>query len=438
MTKLNKRELTLYFIFIMYVFFSCLSGKSAKFIFPYNGPWINPQFLFGVVIIGLLYKEIKSNLVLSKNVKYALGFVIIYMISFIASFIMNQYFYMSGIVEVIKVFGNVVLIYLVVSNTNKDTIKILLNSIVIVCVALVFLEVVGILAYKGYIPLPENLMNYVDSSIGPQQWIFIGKLTFIVPKFGVTYMETQNLSLILFIGYISILMLKRYYDEFSKFNKISIWILSIAIFYNLSKAIIACFMLFNVALLFFKYIKPKIKDSKKFYIMLFGIGIMLIGLVLVIFTSKEIMNLKDSNMSLIEYGKTSKSSIAQRVFLIAMGIALLISNFKNLLVGLGPRQYGINLSHMKELEGLYGVESSAISIFQVVIDVGLIGSIIFILFLNSIYRVIKNDVFKIISLTCIMIGTSPLPDYLPSIIWMILGIIANEKIENKSGISNLI
>lgn len=431
MIKLNKKELTLYFTFIMYVFFSCLSGKSAKFIFPYNGPWINPQFFFGILIIGLLYKEIKSNLVLSKNVKYALGFVAIYMISFIVAFIMNQHFYKSGIVEVAKVFGNVILIYLVVSNINKDTMKILLNSIVIVCITLVLLEILGILAYKGYIPLPDNLMYYVDLSIGPQQWIFIGEHTFIVPKFGVTYMETQNLSLILFIGYISILMLKIYYNEFSKFNKVSIWILSIAIVYNLSKAILACFMLFNVTLLFFKYIKPKIKDTKKFYIILVSVGVVLIGLVLVIFTSKELMNLKDSGMSLIEYGKTSQSSIAQRVFLIAMGVTLLVSNLKNILIGLGPKQYGINLSHMKGLEGLYGVESSAISIFQVVIDVGLIGTVIFILFLKSIYTIIKNDVFKVIGLTCIMIGTSPLPDYLPSIIWLMLGVIANNNIINK-------
>jgi hypothetical protein len=68
-------------------------------------------------------------------------------------------------------------------------------------------------------------------------------------------------------------------------------------------------------------------------------------------------------------------------------------NIIQLLFGLGPRAYGTIIS--MEYPGVFGPYSNAISIFNVMSDLGIIGFIVIISFLFFLYKSIKNSKFKI-------------------------------------------
>jgi len=248
-------------------------------------------------------------------------------------------------------------------------------------VLLGFFEIIfifyGILGVFEIISISETLKNYIYDIILMQSFTAFG----FFPKWGGTFPETQQLSTFLLICYV---LLDVLYNRENIGKMILKIIFIVSILYLQSKSTIPALLLYITL----KNFKPTNKNILSF-IMIMTIILSVIVIFIINAASHELSNTTFNLENLaLEY-----SSFGERIFHIVKSIDIMSSNLIQLLFGIGPRAYGTVIS---EIYGTYFNEyTNAMSIFNVLSDIGFIGFITLILFLSLIFKKIKNYNLKL-------------------------------------------
>jgi hypothetical protein len=357
-------------------FLLILSPKGVKALIGYEGVWFNPQFVFMFLILPLLtvckafnftkFKKIEANIYLS-YIFLICGLYFLATLIAISSAPVDVYYPLS---ESIRQTLNFLLVFLPILYLRQEYISFMIKFIIILGLFELSFVAYGLLGAFGYTPIPEFLKEVVLSQIYNQSWTALG----FFPKWSGTFPETQLLSTFILMCYV-------FTDIVLKSERIGIRILKFlfmfSIIYLKSKSAIIGLTIYLIF------------SSSKVYRYIFS-PIAIFGVVYFIYRegSKELMN-----FSSLEYMALQYYSFSERLFHIIKSIEYMSHNIIQLLFGLGPRTYGTIIS--MEYPGVFGPYSNAISIFNVMSDLGIIGFLVFISFLIFLYRGIRTSKLKI-------------------------------------------
>jgi hypothetical protein len=361
-------------------FLLILSPKGIKALIGYEGIWFNPQFVFMLFILPILtickafdftkFKKFETNI-------YLFGYVFLicslYFLSTLIAFLYTPVEVYYPLSESIRQTLNFLLVFLPILYLRQEYIIFIIKFLIILGLLELSFVIYGLLGAFGYITIPEYLKEVVLNEISKQSWTALG----FFPKWGGTFPETQELSTFILMCYV-------FTDIFLKSKKSGIRILKslfiISIIYLQSKSVIIGLVIYLI-----------FSNSKRVYKYIFS-PIAVFGAVYFIYKagSKEFTEI--SNFSSLESMALQYSSFSERIFHIIKSIEYMSHNIIQLLFGLGPRAYGTIIS--MEYPGIFEPYSNAISIFNVMSDLGIIGFIVIISFLFFLYKSIKNSKLK--------------------------------------------
>jgi len=369
------------FILAIEAFLVILSAKGIKALIGYDGVYPNPQLLFFLSMLPILYYCKAFNFDYIKNdiiLIYVILFLIfLYFLSSILSYLFTPVAFFFPLSEAIKQTLNLCIIFIPFLYLKINYLIFFLKFIVL----LGFFEIIfifyGILGVFEIISISETLKNYIYDIILMQSFTAFG----FFPKWGGTFPETQQLSTFLLICYV---LLDVLYNRENIGKMILKIIFIVSILYLQSKSTIPALLLYITL----KNFKPTNKNILSF-IMIMTIILSVIVIFIINAASHELSNTTFNLENLaLEY-----SSFGERIFHIVKSIDIMSSNLIQLLFGIGPRAYGTVIS---EIYGTYFNEyTNAMSIFNVLSDIGFIGFITLILFLSLIFKKIKNYNLKL-------------------------------------------
>lgn len=360
-------------------FLLILSPKGVKALIGYEGVWFNPQFIFMFLILPLLIvckafdftklKKIEANIYLS-YVFLICGLYFLATLVAISSTPVDVYYPLS---ESVRQTLNFLLVFLPILYLRQEYTSFLIKFIITLGLFELSFVAYGLLGAFGYTPIPEFLREVVSSQIHNQSWTALG----FFPKWGGTFPETQLLSTFILMCYV-------FTDIVLKSKRVGVRILKllfiVSIIYLQSKSAIIGLTIYLIF------------SSGKVYRYIFS-PIAIFGAVYFIYRagSKEFASML--NLSSLESMALQYYSFSERLFHIIKSIEYMSHNIIQLLFGLGPRTYGTILS--MEYPGVFGPYSNAISIFNVMSDLGIIGFLVFISFLIFLYKGIGISKLKI-------------------------------------------
>jgi hypothetical protein len=361
-------------------FLLILSPKGVKALIGYEGVWFNPQFIFMFLILPLLtvckafdftkFKKIEANIYLS-YVFLICGLYFLATLTAISSTPVDVYYPLS---ESVRETLNFLLVFLPILYLRREYTSFLIKFIIVLGLFELSFVAYGLLGAFGYTPIPEFLKEVVSSQIYSQSWTALGFL----PKWGGTFPETQLLSTFILMCYV-------FTDMVLKSKRVGIRILKllfiVSIIYLQSKSAIIGLIIYLI-----------FGSSSKVYRYIFS-PIAVFGAVYFIYRagSKEFASML--NFSSLESMALQYYSFSERIFHIVKSIEYMSHNIIHLLFGLGPRTYGTIVS--MEYPGVFGPYSNAISIFNVMSDLGIIGFLVFTSFLIFLYKGIGISKHKI-------------------------------------------
>jgi hypothetical protein len=360
-------------------FLLILSPKGVKALIGYEGVWFNPQFIFMFLILPLLtvckafdftkFKKIETNIYLS-YVFLICGLYFLATLIAISSTPVDVYYPLS---ESVRQTLNFLLVFLPILYLKQEYTSFMIKFIIILGLFELSFVAYGLLGAFGYTPIPEFLKEVVSSQIYNQSWTALGFL----PKWGGTFPETQLLSTFILVCYV-------FTDIVLKSKRVGIRILKLlfisSIIYLQSKSAIIGLIIYLIF------------SSSKVYRYIFS-PIAIFGAVYFIYRagSKEFASIL--NFSSLESMALQYYSFSERLFHIIKSIEYMSHNIIQFLFGLGPRTYGTIVS--MEYPGVFGPYSNAISIFNVMSDLGIIGFLVFIsflIFLHKGFRISKHKI----------------------------------------------
>lgn len=380
------------------LFFCILSPKGVKGLIGYKGTYPNPQFFFMLFILPiLLYVKVFR---LDRIKEYLDFFILILFICFF-------YFFSTLIAinitsvntilplkESVRQTFNYFIIFLPFLLLREEYLIFALRALIIYGLFEILFVIYGILGFLNILPITGYLNEVVSNQIYSQSWTIFG----FVPKWGGTFAETQMLSTFFLICFIAADLLE-FKDWKNRFLKIVKLIFGIAIIYFLSKSTIPAFVFYLVF--------RKINSEKVLKYVIFAP----LGILIAVFY--PLLALKREAIEIIYTGNLeqlglSYSSLGERVFHLVNVLNFMSKNLLQFFFGLGPRTYGTLIS--LKYQGVFNEDTSCISVFNVLSDIGFVGFTMFIIFLLIVYSKIKITKIKIAYIALLIA-------YLPQIGW---------------------
>uniref|UniRef100_A0A7C4JRJ5 O-antigen ligase domain-containing protein n=1 Tax=Thermodesulfobacterium geofontis TaxID=1295609 RepID=A0A7C4JRJ5_9BACT len=380
-------------LLIIESFLIILSPKGIKALIGYEGVYPNFHFIFMVFSLPvLLYcgafdlKDLKSYLILLLNILLICS---IYLLSTLLALIytsVDPYFPIS---ESIRQTLNYLLIFFPFLFLKYPYQTFIFKILVFLGVFEVLFVIYGILGFKNLFRMPEYLRQVIQEKILNQSWTIFG----FIPKWGGTFPETQVLSTFLLMCFILLEIIK--IKNWSIITKLLKLLFIVALLFLQSKSAI-------LALIFYCVFKNM--TLKNFYkiIIVFPFLFLVISFYPLVIFRKEILNQNLEALAL-QY-----SSFGERLFHIIKSVEFMSENIAQILFGLGPRVYGSLIS--QEYPGYFNEYTNAISVFNVLADIGFVGFIVFFIFLFLIFLKLKNFKLKIAYASILL-------SYLPQMAW---------------------
>jgi|GEM_PF-2889678 len=351
-----------------------LSPKGVKALIGYEGVWFNPQLVFIFFTFPLLamcrtfdFGKFKANDYL---IKYIFLICTLYFLSTLISFVYTPVSVYYPLSESIRQTFNFLLVFIPILCLKHEYISFVMKFLIMLGLLELLFVVYGLLGAFGYIPTQQFLKDIVLEAIFNQSWTVIGFL----PKWGGTFPETQELSTFILMCYV-------FTDIVFKSKKNGVRILKllfiVSIIYLQSKSTIVGLVL---------YLLFSVNRTYRYSFL----PVAVLGVVYFIYkaTSQEFVTTFNLESLALQY-----SSFGERLFHIVKSMDYMKDNIIQFFFGLGPRTYGTIVSI--EYPSYFNEYSNAISIFNVLSDLGIIGFIVFIFFLILLYKNIKSFKLKI-------------------------------------------
>lgn len=378
----------------------------------YSGLYFNPQFLFLFLIAPLLLYT--RALEPSKLVKYKqiiLLILLMWFLYFFSSMLaliftdVNPAFPLSE--SIVTMFNYIILLSF--ASLKEDYAVFILKCLVILGFFEFLFVYYGILGFLGVVPLSETLRSVVFEDIMRQSWTAVG----FIPKWGGTFMETQMLSTLYFLCYMSVDLISLYKEEYnkSKFYKLLKFLFAFGIVYNMSKSTLPVLILYIMITKFWKKLK----------LFLVPFAFLIVSVVIFSLSREEIIEII-KNPKNIEELALNYSSFGERIFHIMKTFEFMSDNLLQFFFGLGPRVYGTLIS--KEYPDVFGEYSNAISAFNIFQNIGLIGFLTFMLLLLAIYSKLRTRLGKI-SFLVLLLAIMPQVAWAPTFIYFFIGLLMN-------------
>jgi len=418
------------FLLFLLVFFSVISPKTFKDALGNNAIWIYPQYVFGAIILLRMMIKKQFKISFTKVNIFFMLLVLSYFSSMAIAMVVNTSYYRGGFNTTLKVLLDFIFIVLVINNLYSDMIKALLNSIIITAVMEVLIELYGIFVFYNLLPATKVFKAYCINCISKQQFLYFYNVSFQLPRWGATFPESQFLSMFLLMAYIAAFIMKIYCENtFLKTNlnkKVSFLnkylffnkefvinkysavekLFFCAIMYNFSKAVIIALLIF---IFLIKIEKVNVKLKKRV-----GIGVAIfIGILLYLLLYPELSKLNSADGAKF-LSIDNASSFLGRIIPVKVGLELMCKNVFNFIFGLGPRQFGICV-RQAGISPNYNMDTSVVSMFQMLLDVGFLGISIFSLFIFNIFKGIKNNKVLQYAFLSVFIANFTNPEYLSTV-----------------------
>jgi len=388
-----------------------LSPKALKILIGYEGIYPNPQFLFFLLIAPLLlYFNVFDFSSLRKFYDILLVIMLIVSIYFLSAFISLINLYVDPyypISESFRQFLNYFIIFFIFLFLRSEYLIFSLKFIVFYGLFNFLFVVYGILVYFQILEAPNFLSDTIIKSINNQSWTAFG----FIPKWGGFFPETQILSTYYLICYISIDLLETKIGK-RKVYTLYKYLFGMLILLLMSKSTTPAFLFY----LFFK--KLNISSFKRRFVY-FLLTLAIIISYIIITIENEIYSLFDNSL---EELALKYSSIGERIFHIVKSFEYMSDNIIGFFFGLGPRTYGSLVS--SEYPQYFNEYTNAISVFNILSDIGIVGFSSFLLFLYIVFMKIKDNVLKV-SYIAVLLAYTPQVAWGDSFIYLFLSFLIN-------------
>ena len=378
-SKMNINEVIIKLILFWETFFVILSPKGVKALLGYTGIYPNPQFMFLLICFPLLIylKAVNLKKILKDKVLIlSLIFIIsLYWLSGLHAItrytFVKSYFPLSGTTRQTL---NLLLIFVFYYSLSTKYVMYLGKVLIFLGIFEILFVIYGILGFLEIIPISLSLKEYATQVIYVQGWTVIG----FIPKWGGTFPETQVLSSFLFFVLIILDNISIYGSKKNKLVSFIKFFLIVAIYYLFSKSTTIFLTLYLLYKLSGKLHLKKLYIPTAFSIFISGISFFY-------------YKLKFLNLFV---AAQEANSFAERLFHIIKTFEYMSNDIISMLIGLGPRVYGSLLSSEYPIS-IWNEYSNAISFFNVLADIGILGFVSMLFFLYLILKKIKLPSLKI-------------------------------------------
>ncbi len=373
----------------------------------YEGVWFNPQFIFLFVLF--FWAVYLNKLSLSKNFKKQIALSLLFILVYLGSTCNNlvrtgEYDY--SIRETLRITFSILLMWMFASLKDPQIVG-ALKSIVCVSVIEIVLGIYGILGVINLAPISDKL-NEIASEQVLHSWTTIFDFNILIPKWGVTYPESQTLALFFLISYFSLDLLQSAVTRsWNKILKIYKLVLVIIIIYLASKSVSIALIIY----IFSNFI-TKVRDHTK--PLIFAISFAVIILLLFVILSFNVLSITSEGVY-----AGDMSSLGERLFHVTSIISFINENPTSFLLGLGPRMYGEYISRI--YPSIFTVDTNSMTIFTILSDVGIIGFMAGIAMFFAIGSNLTSKLRKMF--LCLIIADFTQPDWAIAILFVAIGIL---------------
>jgi hypothetical protein len=279
---------------------------------------------------------------------------------------------------------------------------------------------IGILIVSDiFLFLPESnfLRPSVKQEILGQSWIFLGSHPIFVPKWGVTFPETQELCFFIFLSF----LLLEIYQK--RVPAAPVWP------YRLLKVIYLCTIVITgskgvlIGILVYLFFRNKR-----------NLQIKLLAMLCVVFPAiYYLVHRATYDSGSFVASALSYNSIDERIFHIIFFFKLCAAHPIHLLIGFGARQHGQLISGVYPLDFTH--LTNAVSLFSIVTDSGLIGFACYLAIPIGIFLAIRGYRERL-SIVSAFIANIGIPDWSLDcyIIFMLIILVTTHALKSKEGI----
>lgn len=357
-------------LLLLLLIFSIPMSFAIKNMFNLNIFWVEPSFIISLLIILAYYVKINNhNDKMYPGMRKSMIYFFVFAYSYIFSILINIFYYNEGNIllkftEGTKLLLGVCLSYVIYKllfyYKNRIYYLIAISSIIQMLIAIYFYGI-----FKYNLPASSNLILYVTDYFNRQAiWTSTP-----IPRLGGTFFESPPFGLFMLGSLFCLILLKD--DNISLKKHISFCLIPfLGAIFSFSSQIIVGLLIFFLGLFLIIILPRKLLNS---FLLIYS-GILIIGLIAIL----TIININTNFDPNEIYGNSS----GERLYHIIFSFSLIISSFKNLLIGVGPGNYGVYLSDFSS----YFPETVTpqVSFVEIIVEAGLLSFVTLIIALISL------------------------------------------------------
>lgn len=351
-----------YFVFLQSVFLVPVS-YGIKYMFNLDTNWIDPSLIIGAILfIALIFINGEFLRIKNKTLLILIvSFQIIYLISaFLNSIIRSNYNLGDVIREPLKLILLIFFAYLVYFFSRDMSRRIKIYNIIGIS-SVIHLITAIYLSYsiKFNFPIPSFLETYTIDFVNRQSlW-----LSTPIPRLAGTFFESPPFGLFMLVVFYTTIM--AIYETKSVKYVIYLIVSILGMIGTFSTQVLIAFTISSLIIILF--FSKKTKYFRMFVLLFAGI--------LFVFMSYFSINEIITKINLANSDGIYGTSVGERSFHFKNGLSLFGDNLKNILIGVGPGEYG----YFASKTGIFpSTVTTQFTIIEVLVETGVLGLLIFI------------------------------------------------------------